>query len=194
MQERIEAMDHYVDIDVRPDPEFPAHQLISALYAKLHRALVVQASTHIGVSFPGVEVHVPHLGTRLRLHGDLETLTALLQSDWLSGMRDHVTLTPPAPVPPAAHHCVVQRVQVKSSPERLRRRLMRRHDLDEQQARERIPDRFARLVHLPFVQLRSTSTGQSFMLFIDHGPLQSEAVPGDFNAYGLSQRATIPWF
>ena len=34
-------MDHYVDIDVRTDPEFPAHQLMSALYAKLHRALVV---------------------------------------------------------------------------------------------------------------------------------------------------------
>ena len=41
-------MDHYVDIDVRPDPEFPAHQLMSArctpscivrLWRKLARAL-----------------------------------------------------------------------------------------------------------------------------------------------------------
>lgn len=187
-------MDHYVDIEVRPDPEFPAYQLMSALYAKLHRALVAQACTGIGVSFPGVDSQAPHLGTRLRLHGSLAALSALLQSDWLAGMRDHVALTPPAPAPAAAQHRAVKRVQVKSSPERLRRRLMRRHNLDEQQARQRIPDESARLAHLPFVQLRSTSTGQTFRLFIDHGPVQPGAVPGDFNAYGLSQGGTIPWF
>lgn len=187
-------MDHYVDIEVRPDPEFPAHQLMSALYAKLHRALVAQKSMGMGVSFPGVDAQAPHLGTRLRLHASLAALSALLQSDWLAGMRDHVALTPPEPLPPAVQHRAVRRVQVKSSPERLRRRLMRRHSLDEQQARQRIPDESARLAHMPFVQLRSTSTGQSFRLFIDHGPVQPGAVSGDFNAYGLSQGATIPWF
>jgi CRISPR-associated endonuclease Csy4 len=187
-------MDHYVDIDVRPDPEFPAHQLMSALYAKLHRALVAQASTCIGVSFPSVDSQAPHLGTCLRLHGKLAALSTLLQGDWLAGMRDHVMLTPPRPVPAAAQNRIVKRVQVKSSPERLRRRLMRRHGLDEQEARQRIPDESACLAHLPFVQLRSTSTGQTFRLFIDHGPMQPGAVPGDCNAYGLSQGATIPWF
>lgn len=187
-------MDHYVDIDVQPDPEFPAHQLMSALYAKLHRALVAQKSMGIGVSFPGVDAQTPYLGTRLRLHASLAALSGLLQSDWLAGMRDHVLLTPPALVPPAAQYRTVRRVQVKSSPERLRRRLMRRHGIDAQHARQRIPDEAARLAHLPFAQLRSTSTGQNFMLFIDHGPLQPGASPGDFNAYGLSQGATIPWF
>jgi CRISPR-associated endonuclease Csy4 len=187
-------MDHYVDIDVRPDPEFPAHQLMSALYTKLHRALVVQASTRIGVSFPGVDLQAPHLGLRLRLHGTLAALSTLLQSDWLAGMRDHLVLTPPRPVPATAQNRIVKRVQVKSSPERLRRRLMRRHGLNEQEARQRIPDESARLAHLPFVQLRSTSTGQTFRLFMDHGRMQAGVVPGNFNAYGLSQGATIPWF
>lgn len=187
-------MDHYVDIEVRPDPEFPAPQLMGALYAKLHRALVAQGSNRIGVSLPGVAEGAPQLGTRLRLHGELAVLSALLASDWLSGMRDHVALTQPARVPDRAQHRIVRRVQVKSSPERLRRRLMRRHDLDEQEARQRIPDEAARFARLPFVQLRSTSTGQTFRLFIDHGPMLASAVPGDFNAYGLSQGATIPWF
>ncbi len=187
-------MDHYIDIDVQPDPEFPAHQLMEALYAKLHRALVAQNSTQIGVSFPGFGLKGPHLGTRLRLHGGLEVLSALLASDWLTGMRDHVTLTPPSRVPETAKHCTVRRVQVKSSPERLRRRLMRRHHFDAQEARQRIPDETAQLVHLPFVQLCSTSTGQSFRLFIEHGLTQNNPTPGDFNAYGLSQQATIPWF
>ncbi len=187
-------MDHYVDIDVRPDPEFPAHHLMTALYAKLHRALVAQASTGIGISFPGVDSQAPYLGTRLRLHGHLADLSALLESDWLSGMRDHVALTPALQAPDTARHLSVRRVQVKSSPERLRRRLMRRRGIDEREARQRIPDDSARLASLPFLQLRSSSTGQSFRLFIDHGPTQPSAVLGDFNAYGLSQGATIPWF
>ena len=187
-------MDHHVDIQVRPDPEFPAHQLMSALYTKLHRALVAQACTGIGVSFPGVDAQAPHLGTCLRLHGDLAALSALLESDWLTGMRDHVALTPPTQVPDIAQYRALKRVQVKSSPERLRRRLMRRHNIDEQEARQRIPDESARFARLPFLQLRSTSTGQTFRLFIDHGPIQSSAVTGGFNAYGLSQGGTIPWF
>ena len=71
---------------------------------------------------------------------------------------------------------------------------MRRHDLDAQDAHQRIPDEAARFVNLPFVQLRSTSTSQTFRLFIEHGPGQSNPIAGDFNAYGLSQVATVPWF
>lgn len=187
-------MDYHVDIDLRPDPEFPPHQLMGALYAKLHRALVAREVNTIGVSFPGVNVKAPHLGTRMRLHGSVTALSELLASDWLAGMRDHIALTPPARVPDNAQFRCVMRVQVKSSPERMRRRLMRRHDINEQEARQRIPDESARLTNLPFIQLRSTSTGQSFRLFIEHGSIQPRAVCGDFNAYGLSQGATIPWF
>ena len=187
-------MDHHIDIDVLPDPEFPTYQLMNALYAKLHRALAAENSTRIGVSFPGFSLKAPHLGTRLRLHGDVAALSALMASGWATGMRDHVTLTPPTQVPETTKHRIVRRIQVKSSPERLRRRLMRRHDLDAQQARQRIPDEVAHMAKQPYVQLRSTSTGQSFRLFIDHGPAQSHATAGDFNTYGLSQVATIPWF
>ena len=187
-------MDYHVDIELRPDPEFSPHQLLAALYAKLHRALVAQGSIAIGVSFPGFDSKAPHLGTRLRLHGGFGVLSTLLEGDWLTGMRDHIALTPPKPVPTNAQHRCVARVQVKSSPERLRRRLMRRQNIDEQEARARIPDTSARFAQLPFISLRSTSTGQNFMLFIEHGPIQVSAVSGDFNAYGLSQGATSPWF
>lgn len=187
-------MDHYVDIDVQSDPEFAAHQLMSALYAKLHRALAAQPGAGIGVSFPGFDSKAPHLGTCLRLHGSLADLSALLAGDWLTGMRDHVALKPPMPIPATAQHRRVRRVQVKSSPERLRRRLMRRHAVSEQEACQRIPDDIACFTPLPFLQLRSTSTGQNFRLFIAHGPLQPNAVAGAFNAYGLSQEGTIPWF
>lgn len=187
-------MDQFVDIEVRPDPEFPVNQLMNALYAKLHRALVSMSTTRVGVSFPDFDLSPPHLGTCLRLHGDLSDLSALLVSDWLNGMRDYVTVTQPAHVPINAQHRGVRRIQAKSSPERLRRRLMFRHDLDVQEARQRIPDDSSRFVQLPFVQLRSSSTGQNFRVFFDHGPLQPISTAGEFNTYGLSQSATIPWF
>ena len=134
------------------------------------------------------------MGTRIRLHGSQSDLSALMESDWLAGMRDHVVFTPPSEVPPQARHRRVRRVQVKSSAERLRRRLMRRHAIDEQEAFQRIPDGAARLSALPFLRVHSASTGQPFQLFIEHGPLQPSAQLGSFNAYGLSPEATIPWF
>ncbi|WP_296942120.1 type I-F CRISPR-associated endoribonuclease Cas6/Csy4 [uncultured Massilia sp.] len=187
-------MDHYVDIDVRPDPEFPSHQLMSALYSKLHRALVALDSTNIGVSFPEAKRQPADLGKRLRLHGELAVLSTLMESSWLTGMRDHVTITAPSRVPETARHCVVRRAQVKSSPERLRRRLMRRHEIDEQEAFARIPDHVARRLALPFVQWRSASTGQSFKLFIDQSGPQLEPVVGVFNTFGLGRGATVPFF
>lgn len=189
-------MDHYVDLKLRPDPEFSPPMLMNALFAKLHRALVSLSSERIGVSFPGHEARAPHLGVCLRLHGQRVDLETLMAQEWLHGMRDHLVLenATPRPVPAQSAHRTVQRVQADSNPERLRRRLMRRHNLSEDTARERIPDSAARWLDLPYVQLRSTSTGQPFRLFIAHGPLQATAQPGIFSAYGLSPTATVPWF
>ncbi|MDQ1091385.1 CRISPR-associated endoribonuclease Cas6/Csy4 subtype I-F [Xanthomonas sacchari] len=72
---------------------------------------------------------------------------------------------------------------------------MRRHGLSADAAAERIPDTAAERLRLPFVVLGSRSTGQAaFPLFVRHGPLLQEPVPGTFNTYGLSGGATIPWF
>lgn len=187
-------MDHYVEIDLRPDPEFAANDLMSALYAKLHRALVKLGCADVGVSFPQHDADVPHLGNRLRLHGGVSSLTMLMASEWLSGMRDHVFVSVPSPVPASAKHRQIHRVQAKSNPQRLRRRLMRRHEIGIQEAQQRIPDGAVERLHLPFVQMRSATTDQSFRLFIAHGPEQPQAIQGDFNSYGLSQKATVPWF
>jgi CRISPR-associated endonuclease Csy4 len=188
-------MNHYLDIEVQPDPEFPVTHLMNALVAKLHRALVEQGPGGLGVSFPDFDAKVPNLGRRLRLHAaEAAGLVSLMADDWLRGMADHVRLTSVTAVPAEARHRVVSRVQVQSSPERLRRRLMRRHTLTEAEARERIPDSVAQRLRLPHVQLRSASTGQHFCLFVAHGPLLDEPVSGEFSAYGLSQTGSVPWF
>lgn len=188
---------HYIDITLLADPEFSQAQLLNALMAKLHRALVQLDSNAIGISFP-LHINTPAskrtLGRVMRLHGSSQALQVLMATDWLKGMRDHVALTPLAAVPKDAPHRLVQRHQFKTSAERLRRRRMLRKGESAEQAAAAIPDSMEHSPDLPYIQLNSQSTGQTFCLFIAHGPLLERGQEGPFNTYGLGSQASVPWF
>ncbi|MCJ0761816.1 type I-F CRISPR-associated endoribonuclease Cas6/Csy4 [Variovorax terrae] len=188
------ALSHYLDITLRPDPEFSPAHLLNALYAKLHRALVHLGTGDIGVSFPQLPPQGQHLGRVLRLHGSPEALQRLQALPWLQGMHDHLQWSEATPVPPHAQHRSVSRVQAKSSPDRLRRRQMKRKGLTEAQALAQVPDSARETLTLPYLDVHSSSTRQRFRLFVRHGPLQAHAVDGLFSAYGFSPNATVPWF
>lgn len=188
---------HYIDITLLPDPEFSHAHLLGALFAKLHRALATLGTGNIGVSFPQYMDAPPTkltLGHVLRLHGGASALEALMRNPWLQGMRDHVQVTPLLSAPTDAPHRIVQRRQFKTNAERLRRRRMLRKGETMEQAAAAIPSSIERRPDLPFVQLRSNSTGQSFYLYVSHGPFVASPVLGLFNAYGLGPLASIPWF
>ncbi len=185
---------HYLDIQIRPDPEFPTGQLMGALFSKLHRALVALEADDIGASFPQHQTKPRDIGALLRLHASEARLEQLMAHNWLTGMRDHVQLAPVSTTPADAEHRVVRRRQFKTNAERLRRRRMRRHGESAETALEHIPESVEQRVTLPFVQVRSTSTAQRFSLFIEHGPRQAQPGGGAFNRYGLSNKATVPWF
>lgn len=187
-------MDHYLEIRLLPDPEFPATTLMNALFSKLHRGLVGHGHGAIGVSFPDVTDAHRGLGSRLRLHGRAADLRDFMAANWLAGMRDHVAIDGPAPVPAGARHRVVRRVQAHSNPERERRRLIARKGVSAEEALAAIPDNRAEQLDLPFILLSSQSTGQQFRLFIEHLPIEGESRPGTFGSYGLSPATTIPWF
>jgi CRISPR-associated endonuclease Csy4 len=187
-------MDHYLEIRLLPDPEFKGTVLMNALFAKLHRALYDLNSASIGISFPGFDPRRPSLGDRLRLHGTYGELQRLMEMQWLTGMRDHSHLHGPVSVPDKVSHRMVRRVQVKSSPERLRRRLAKRKGLSMEDACRAIPQQMAVRLDLPYVTIKSRSTGQDFRLFIDQSPPVEQATNGTFNHYGLSSTATVPWF
>lgn len=188
------TMDHYIDLRVRPDPEFSHPILMGALFSKLHRALVSLRADDIGVSFPGYSLRPRTLGAVLRLHATAKRLDELLYMDWLIGMRDHVSAGSVMPVPSGVKYRIVRRVQPKTNVDRLRRRHARRHEIPLELAAERIPDSVVQPVRLPFVNIRSLSTGQTFSIFIAIGELQDRPVPGEFSCYGLSTTATVPWF
>lgn len=185
-------MTHYQDIHLSPNEETGAPVLMSMLFARLHGALVHLRSTSIGVSFPEVE---RTLGACLRLHGQETELSRLDDLDWIGPLASHAFKEAIAPVPDCVQgYRTVSRRQFKSSPERLMRRHARRHGLSAEEAGRQVLDQQGQRSALPFVQLKSSSTGQRFCLFVEHGALQEQECPGSFSAYGLSATATIPWF
>lgn len=187
-------MDAYLEIRLLPDPEFPQHFLMGALFGKLHRVLVELEANNIGLSFPDYSIAPRGLGERLRLHGTKQVLSELMGQNWLKGMSDHVQCSEILPVPGNAQFRTVSRRQFKTSSERLRRRRMKRKGETYEQAAEAIPRHVERSPELPYVQLRSQSTGQNFHLFIEQGSLLEHPQKAAFSSYGLSREATVPWF
>ena len=83
-------MDHYLDIEILPDPEFDTTTLMNALYSKLHRALTKMGSDQIGVSFPHSK-KTP--GELLRVHASKVGLEQLMRQNWLKGLHDYTKIS-----------------------------------------------------------------------------------------------------
>ncbi|WP_312584650.1 type I-F CRISPR-associated endoribonuclease Cas6/Csy4 [Atlantibacter sp.] len=184
-------MDHYLEIHVLPDPEFSEEMLMAALVAKLHRALGSRGKGDIGISFPSFGLKP---GPRLRVHGTQSALKELESMAWRKGLHDYCLCTELMPVLEIKGWRCVSRVQVKSNPQRLLRRSVRKGWLTEEEARQRslmITEQFS---DLPWLNMRSLSTGQCFRLFVCHGEIQPKPIAGEFSSYGLSPTATVPWF
>jgi len=189
-------MDHYVDIQLLPDPEFLETMLMNELFSKLHRALGKHGQGKIGVSFPEhfkTPDHVKTLGSQIRLHGGKEVLEEFMQTRWITGMTDYCRVSDVRPVPPQTSFCTVRRVQAKSAYNK-RKRSVAKGWLDESEARKHIPDSQQRMLDLPYAQLRSSSNGNMMRVYIEHGEPVRQPVVGSFSAYGLSSTATVPWF
>lgn len=112
-----------------------AKRCLYALFAKLHRALGARGKGDIGVSFPEFSVKP---GPLLRLHGDESALCALEETLWRKGLNDYCQSGQIMPVGEIQGWRCVSRVQVKSSPERLMRRSVRKGWLTQDEANERL--------------------------------------------------------
>lgn len=163
-------------------------QMLMAIHVRLSQEKI----TSVGVSFP--EKTSLCLGRTLRLHGSILDLEIIAISEKLSSLRDKVTIKPVAAIPATTQFYCVRRVQSKSSPDRERRRLMRRKGLTQEQANVMIPDSARKTLDLPYVWIKSHSSGQKFRLFIEEMTPSSRAIPGVFGAYGLSATTTVPLF
>lgn len=185
-------MNYYSDIRIRMTPEIKESVLMNQLFGDLHVSLVRLGDGKIGISFPS---HEKTLGSVLRLHGSQSDLEKLIREPWIEKGKDYFEASSVREVPSTvSSYRTVKRVQCKSCVERLLRRSIKNGKLTLEEALRRREQAENKTVKNPYLILKSKSTGESFRLFIEHGEIVSSPVSGEFSTYGLSQKATIPWF
>ena len=195
-------MSHYQELTLLQHEEVPLFALWGKVYVQIHLALTeLQAALgtgKVGVAFPeyrfDAAVQMGRLGSKLRVFADdAAILQQLNLSQHLRRYADYVQLSAVAAVPAEHGLACYARVQVKSGAERAARRLIKRHpELNYETELARLQ---ALSVHsaLPFIQLNSLSSKQTFRLFIAKTAALT-AQTGDFGSYGLSNSVTVPDF
>jgi len=182
-------MDYYIEIKILPDPEFPATTLMNALFNKLHKALFDLQSKSIGVSFPD---YGKTLGQRLRLHGTQQNLNELANQTWIGRMRDYCQSSTVLAVPQGVKHRTVCRRQDNMSEANLRR-LIVRGSIDPAEVETYKNKMVEQYQKGPYLELQSSKGGR-YRRYIVLGDLLDKEVTGQFNQFGLSKTATVPWF
>lgn len=191
-------MKYFLDIKLIPNDETPLNFLMSTFYSQLHRELVNLEYSKIGISFPkysNQEGVTPSLGGRVRFHSDYQELLITLKSAaFLKRFRELLQMGEVSLAPAGSKWISVRRVQPRSSSERLKRRFKKRFP---EMKKEEIESRFSHFseqrTDLPFLRVNSGSTKQQFLFFIKQEEVGASS-QGEFNAYGFSSSATLPYF
>lgn len=192
-------MKHYKEVTLLPNEEIPIYYLWEKLYQQLHIALAKikqpDNSIGIGISFPGFDNKLNHLGCTFRLFAmEKQVLENLNMTNWLSRLKDYITDTEILEVPEKVDsYACFMRTQPKSNNSRLARRMAKRKGISYEQAISYFEGRTEQTTKLPFINMKSDSSNHKFRLFIKMVE-SDELVTGEFNSYGLSKTATVPWF
>ena len=191
-------MQYYQEITLLPDNEISSHFLWQKCYQQLHIALVNQKDTNghsrIGISFPEYD---QQLGRKLRLFANSKTeLEALDIPSYLSRLTDYLHFMRARPIPDnkIQSYAIFKRIQNKTNPERIARRKAKREGISYQQALDFLKGRQQPHYKLPYIHIKSASTGQTYPLLIQRIKA-AEAKPNCiFNSYGLSINSPLPLF
>jgi len=193
-------MNSFINIRFMEDDEVPMFFIRNKTFTKLHKALHDCKQTTIGVSFPNYKVK---LGDTIRLHGDKASLETLQQTNWLGGLVGYCEVGDILPVPEnIKSYRIVSRKQPTMTLKKLEKRVAHQKangklktDEDiknyERQYKEKM---YATSLDNPYLELQSTSNGNRYRVFIEISDLLDRSESGDFNHFGLSNKATIPWF
>lgn len=183
-------MKHYVEIVIKPDEEMRENVLLNNVYSKLHKALFELQSTDIGVSFPCYKVM---LGGVLRIHGTEAKLSALQNTPWLGGLSGYCQVSGIKEIPDEIMYRTVSRIQANMTEAKLRR-LIKRGTISTEEVKHYKAKMFSQGLDSPYLELESTSNGHKHRRYLVFGDKTTEATAGEFDFFGLSKVATIPWF
>ena len=183
-------MNSHIEIRLLPDPEFHETVLMNAIFTKLHKALCDLRSTDIGVSFPRCKVT---LGDVLRIHSEEPVLNDLQGLNWIGGMKGYCKISDVVPAPAGSKFRTVSRKQPTMSQSKLNR-LIKRGSISEEDIKKYKAKMFSKGLDNPYIELASGSNGHKHRRYIELGELLDNPVAGEFDQFGLSKTATVPWF
>ena len=183
-------MDHYLDIKIEPDEEVPIYFIRNKIYSKLHKALFTLKAADIGISFPRYKIM---LGDVIRLHGTEAKLTELQSLDWLGGLKGYCVINAIQAVPVDVMYRNISRIQSNMTEAKLRR-LIKRGSITQEETKAYKAKMFQQGMDNPYLELESGSNGHKHRRYLQFGELSSQSVKGEFDQFGLSKTATVPWF
>ena len=183
-------MNHYIDIKINPDAEMRENVLLNKVYTKFHKRLHDLASFDIGVSFPEYNIK---LGRTLRIHGTNQRLQEVQSENWLGGLTGYCDISDIQKTPNQVSHLTVSRKQANMTDAKLRR-LIKRGSIKPDEVKRYKAKMFQEGIDNPFLELNSISNGYKHRRYLSFGDLQKEATAGNFDQFGLSKQATVPWF
>ena len=183
-------MKYFIKIQIKPDAEMRENLLLNKVYTKLHKALHTLQSTDIGISFPNYKVK---LGDVIRLHGSDSSLSKLQATNWLGGLSGYCDVSEVLSIPSDVKHRAISRVQSNMTASKLRR-LIKRGTINAEQANQYKAKMFSQGLDNPYLELESSSNGNKHRRYLEFGELLDSAKAGEFDSFGLSKQATVPWF
>lgn len=183
-------MEYYIDVFINPDDEMKENVLLNKVYTKFHKALFSLSSREIGVSFPAYNVL---LGRVIRIHGDHRSLESLSELSWLGGLTGYCDVSKILLVPDNVQYRTVSRKQSTMTNSKLKR-LVKRGSIDPAEVKLYKAALFLKGLDHPYVEIQSSSNGHFYRRYFQFGELRDSPVSGEFDSFGLSKVATIPWF
>jgi CRISPR-associated endonuclease Csy4 len=184
-------MDFYIDITIQPDEEMRENVLMNKVFTKFHKALHDLASTDIGASFPATKLL---LGRVLRIHATKSRLLELTAINWLGGLSGYCVYGDILSIPAKYENRRVSRWQSNLSESNLRR-LIKRGSISQEELKAYKAKMFAaQMTTLPYLELESTSNGKFHRRYVRLSDVYDKPVSGEFDYFGLSKTATVPWF
>lgn len=193
-------MDYYLDIKLQPDAEVPIFFIRNKVYGKLHKALHSLNSTDIAVSFSKYKIK---LGDVVRLHGTDKNLTELQNTNWLGGLSGYCEVSEIQAVPDQiVGYRVISRKQPTMNLKKLEKRvqyqkaqgvLKTQNEIKEYEKQYKAK-MYATGLDNPYLELDSSSNGHKHRRYIQFGEVVKQEIKGEFDTFGLSKIATVPWF
>lgn len=191
-------MNYYQEITLIPDGEVSLSFLWTKVFTQLHLALAEEQQREgmvkTALAFP--EYQDKGLGNKIRIFApSAEQLERLHLEQRLKRLSDYIHMPKIREIKKhrIVGYSIYSRYQPDGSVERKARRYVRRHEGVSYEDALGLLGRRKETYDLPFIQMKSLSTAQTFSLFIKKTPCQIEQ-SGTLSTYGLSDSASVPEF